>query len=386
LAADIKEYLSSFFSVLTDNDMRRGFTFITGMTKFSTETLFPSLNNLVDLTFNEQYAGICGFTMEEFDLFFSEHLKPMLKLLKSEKTISPEETESDLRELIKNWYGGYSWDGKTMIFNPSTILSGFNISNFGDYWLQSGIPIFLPDLVRSGGITFKDFLGEKRLKQSLTSLELGKKLDILQLLLQTGFLTVDRVEREGDEEVFILKIPNLDTRAKLFPFFLPLNPLKRPFKAQKLAQKMLNSLTKLDSEGFQKAFSEFLTESPAASYMANVSHYLTLFQLAMFLVEAEIVYDVSEGDGTISLRYRSPDGTMFVFEIKYCPLDKSDERGDPKNALQKMKERAKVAMKQIEETSTAKPYCGTGHDVYKVALVVGGRTKVYSEFKKEEGD
>jgi hypothetical protein len=41
-------------------------------------------------------------------------------------------------------------------------------------------------------------------------------------------------------------------------------------------------------------------------------------------------------------------------------------------------------MSQIEDRDCAQPFRGLGHDVYKVVLVVGRRTEVLAEFKKEE--
>jgi hypothetical protein len=48
-----------------------------------------------------------------------------------------------------------------------------------------------------------------------------------------------------------------------------------------------------------------------------------------------------------------------------------------------MEKKAAIAMKQIEETNYTKPYRTLVCDIYKAALVVGGRTEVLIQFKKE---
>ncbi|MDR1658487.1 MAG: hypothetical protein LBT47_13245 [Deltaproteobacteria bacterium] len=45
---------------------------------------------------------------------------------------------------------------------------------------------------------------------------------------------------------------------------------------------------------------------------------------------------------------------------------------------------AKEVIKQLDDKIYTRAYWGEGHDLYKVALVVGGRTEVLVEFMKEE--
>jgi hypothetical protein len=94
--------------------------------------------------------------------------------------------------------------------------------------------------------------------------------------------------------------------------------------------------------------------------------------------------EVTVGDGRYDGRFWAPDGTLFIFELKYCDLGKFAAKRNPVKEVKKMMKMAKKAMKQIENKNYTKPYRGLGYDIYKAALVVGGRTEVYIEFKKEE--
>ncbi|MDR0548370.1 MAG: AAA family ATPase, partial [Deltaproteobacteria bacterium] len=60
LAKEIRDATSSFYAVLKNVEKYRGFTFITGVTKFSKTSIFSSLNNFEDLTLDKNYATICG--------------------------------------------------------------------------------------------------------------------------------------------------------------------------------------------------------------------------------------------------------------------------------------------------------------------------------------
>ncbi|MDR1657457.1 MAG: PD-(D/E)XK nuclease domain-containing protein, partial [Deltaproteobacteria bacterium] len=191
-----------------------------------------------------------------------------------------------------------------------------------------------------------------------------------------------------DISKFILKIPNLEIRASLIALLLSLDPITEPLRARQKANNMFSSLIKLDAEGFENAFGSFLAEFPYPVHLPAEAYYHSLFQAAMLLAEVKVDSEVSVGDGRLDTSFTSPDGTIFVIEIKYCPDSSSDNQikvQDPKkNLRQKMLAKAKEAIKQIDYKNYTKAYWGEGHDIYKVSLVVGGRTEVLVEFMKEE--
>jgi hypothetical protein len=104
----------------------------------------------------------------------------------------------------------------------------------------------------------------------------------------------------------------------------------------------------------------------------------------MLLAGEYIESEGSVGDGKYDARYVAPDGTVFVFELKYCPLKgtKGDKHLDIETRNE-MEKAAAIAMKQIDEKNYTKPFRGTGSLVYKVALVIGGRTEVLVVFEKD---
>jgi hypothetical protein len=162
LANEIRSTLRDFYDVLKAKEEIRGFTFITGVTRFTKTSIFSTLNNLVDLTLNKKYATICGFTISELDNLFKEHMKETLASLKSDGVLAPESTSSELKELILKWYDGYSWDGQTRVLNPWSLLSFFDLQIFDDYWTQSGgQPSFLIKLIQSGQVSVSSLIDEK---------------------------------------------------------------------------------------------------------------------------------------------------------------------------------------------------------------------------------
>ncbi|MDY6403569.1 MAG: AAA family ATPase, partial [Bacteroidales bacterium] len=70
-----KTILKGVYSILKECDKYIRFGFLTGVTKFSKISLFSDLNNLMDISLDENYTDICGITEEEIKTNFKEHLQ-----------------------------------------------------------------------------------------------------------------------------------------------------------------------------------------------------------------------------------------------------------------------------------------------------------------------
>ena len=61
----IKDVFKGFFSRLKKADESIQFIFITGVSKFHKVSIFSDLNQLKDISTNEEYASLCGITEDE---------------------------------------------------------------------------------------------------------------------------------------------------------------------------------------------------------------------------------------------------------------------------------------------------------------------------------
>jgi hypothetical protein len=71
---DVRKGLKGFYSVLKAEDACLRFVFLTGVTKFSKISIFSDLNQLKDISMNEQYAEICGISETELIRNFEPEL------------------------------------------------------------------------------------------------------------------------------------------------------------------------------------------------------------------------------------------------------------------------------------------------------------------------
>ncbi|MDR1342019.1 MAG: AAA family ATPase, partial [Prevotellaceae bacterium] len=74
----IQESLQGFYKILKATDEHLQFIFLTGVSKFAKLSIFSALNSPKDITIDERYATLCGYTQEELEHYFSEHIDAMV--------------------------------------------------------------------------------------------------------------------------------------------------------------------------------------------------------------------------------------------------------------------------------------------------------------------
>lgn len=93
-----------------------------------------------DITLSKHFNNIAGITQQELEKNFVEELDTLPNILGMEK--------GELLENIKNWYNGYSWDGKETVYNPFSLLSFMKEEAFRNFWFSTGSPSFLVKLLK----------------------------------------------------------------------------------------------------------------------------------------------------------------------------------------------------------------------------------------------
>ncbi len=104
------------FAILKSQDLHEKFVFITGITKFTQISLFSVLNNLSNISFEPEYAAICGITKDEV----VENFKPEIEKLGAYEGWDFDESVAQL----KAYYDGYHFSRKNMVdvFNPFSLI------------------------------------------------------------------------------------------------------------------------------------------------------------------------------------------------------------------------------------------------------------------------
>lgn len=200
-----RDVLRDFFSPLKDLEVK-GYLrllFITGVSKFSKVSLFSDLNNLTDLTINESYADLLGIGEAELLQYFEAHIEHSSDKLGMSR--------SKLLKGLKLWYDGYSWDGKTFVYNPFSLLHFFKDSRFGNFWFSTGTPTFLVQKLKKEQIPPKNIEGKIVTETSFDKFDIDN-LDTYALLFQTGYLTIKKAKRKRYRLHYTLAYPNIEVR------------------------------------------------------------------------------------------------------------------------------------------------------------------------------
>jgi Predicted AAA-ATPase/PD-(D/E)XK nuclease superfamily len=202
-----RDILREFYGVVKNSDVLLELVFITGISKFAKVSLFSHLNNLTDITLSKHYAALTGYTQEELEFYFDEHLQACVDKLE----ISREE----LLKQMKIWYDGYTWDGKTEVYNPFGTLSFLFDQEFRNYWFSTGSPEFLVKQMRN--LTYYNVENSIVNDRILDKYDIDN-LELIPLLFQTGYLTVKKKNSmTGD---MVLDYPNKEVRESMYAFLI----------------------------------------------------------------------------------------------------------------------------------------------------------------------
>ncbi|MDR1041693.1 MAG: AAA family ATPase [Deltaproteobacteria bacterium] len=207
----IRKILYGFYSSIKGCSNFLRFVFITGITKFKQLSLFSAMNNIVDLTFEKGFSEICGFTKDEITSSFRKYLEEAISSQVEEGILAPNSTVDDLMSMITEWYDGYSWDGKTRVFNPFSIKCFLHHHSLGNFWYDSGKSLFSDVLDSSDGNRFSVFGKSISLEEPL-EIQDTANINNEAFLLQAGYLTVENIEKIRGNITYRLKIPNNEVR------------------------------------------------------------------------------------------------------------------------------------------------------------------------------
>jgi hypothetical protein len=320
-AASIREFLQTFYVVLKGTDDHLKFVFLTGVTKVAKVSIFSVLNSPDDITLNEQYASLCGYTQKELERDFEEYIDDTAVRLKM--------TRDDLLAKIREMYDGYTWDGKTSVYNPYSTLSFFRNQKFSNYWFETGTPTFLIERLKKRGLA-KTILEPVIVGPSAFNSYDPNELEDIPLLFQTGYLTIKDEEMSNGDPLYTLEVPNLEVRESLMRHLLNAYTSYPMSKMSQLGREMLQQILSCDEEGFTNNMRIMLAGVPSILQAeagwtedANEARYHIIFQIWMTLLGFDIQSEKPTNRGRMDAVLLQED-MAIVAELKYHATTKLD--------------------------------------------------------------
>lgn len=197
-----REILKSFYSVFKQADASLRFVFLTGVTKALQSSAFGGFNQALDISITNKFEALCGFTEEEVFKYFAKPIREM--------AVVEGCREEEIRQRLKLHYDGYHFsENLTDIYNPFSVLNALNSQKISDYWITSGIPLYLIRLINN----FHGDIDELINKYYLPNEFINYKANVeypLPMIYQSGYLTIKDYDKESN--LFLLDFPNNEVK------------------------------------------------------------------------------------------------------------------------------------------------------------------------------
>ena len=205
--------LRAFYEVIKQCDGAIHFALLTGITKFSKTTLFSSVNNLKDITLQDHFAAICGFTEQEL----TDNFAPEIEALATAQKSSVEKT----LETLKKKYDGYCFASSgEHVYNPFSLLNVLANSSYGYYWFETATPTYLVNYIKRKQEFIPEF--DKDLSIGVNAVQDFRYNDddaIVPLLFQSGYLTIKKYLTSAN--LLRLGYPNEEVRFGFLEELIP---------------------------------------------------------------------------------------------------------------------------------------------------------------------
>ncbi|MEM8523973.1 MAG: AAA family ATPase [Bacteroidota bacterium] len=336
--------LSNLYGAMKALDGHFRFVMLTGVSRFAKVNVFSGMNNLEDISMDDQFATLAGFTQTELETSFAD----WLELLRQKFEMPMEE----LLEHIRFWYNGFCFDGVHKLYNPFSILNLFSKLDFGNYWFSSGTPTFLIDLITEQKHLPETFEGIKVADLTGSTSKITN-LPLIPLLYQTGYLAIDKTERDGLRKYYYLGYPNEEVRYSFLTYLAAGFVGKDQYEIQPEAIGLRDALREERAADFIKHLQSFFANIPARLHIPQEAYYHSLAYLVLRLVGVHLFLEKETSKGRIDAVLELPD-KIYVIEFKF---------GKVEGRIKKVETLAQNALQQIEERQYHQPYLSSGKKV-----------------------
>ncbi|MDD2558578.1 MAG: ATP-binding protein [Desulfuromonadaceae bacterium] len=345
-----REVLRDLYATIKDSDEHVKFAFITGVSKFSKVSVFSGLNNLNDISLDERYATVCGYTQHDLNTTFAAHLQG-----------------ADM-DKVRQWYNGYNFLGEP-VYNPFDILLFIDKGKvFENYWFATGTPTFLIKLIEQNDY-YIPLLENVRVSKSLIDSYDIEDIELEPILFQAGYLTIKEVIPLSYGTEYILGFPNKEVSISFN------DHVARALTHNNITVakgQIYASLNNADVEQLGRALSALFASISNTNYTKNkISSYEGYYASVVYAYFASLGLDLSAEDttsiGRIDLTIRMSH-SIYIIEFK----------------VDGQKEGKMSALTQIKERQYHHKYLEHGKEIYLIGIDFDSTKRNIASFQWEK--
>lgn len=340
-----RSVLKPFYGTLKKMDYALKFVFITGVTKFAKLSLFSDLNQLKDISLMPEYDVICGITKQEMLHTFHEPIQEFAQKRKCDF--------DSMVEILEKNYDGYHFSERLDgVYNPFSLLNALDEMRIGSYWIQSGTPTLLANLLESQNTPLPELEGyviDGTLLMSVESMDISP----VPLIYQTGYLTIKGFDEASNQ--YILGYPNEEVKSGFLKFLLPLySNIKRDRIPNEICN-FVQEIRKGDAVAMLKRLQALFAGCNYSLILDREAHYQNVLYIVFSLIGLQVKVEPHISNGRMDLVIETSD-YVYIMEFKY-------------------KGSAKKAMEQIHDNGYAIPYQCDPRKIILIAVNFNARSR-----------
>jgi hypothetical protein len=304
-------------------------------------SMLEGFNNFIDISLYERYGNICGFTKKELKQF---------------------NIENSTFNIMNKWYDGYNFL-KDNVYNPFDILLFIkNNFVFDNYWFSTATPTFLIKLIEKNNYFLPRLSNVKVGKNLLDSFDIDS-IDLEVILYQSGYLTIDKVEIDEDDDIiYHLKLPNQEVKKSLNNFII--NILYQD--KSNINKSISKALRSQNLQDLEKSLKSMYSSIPYNNFTNNnIAHYEGFYASVIYAYLQSLGLDIVGEDvtnkGRIDLTI-SINNLIYILEFKVGGDD---------------------ALSQIKDKKYHEKYLNENKEIYLIGINFDEEDKNISKFEWE---
>ena len=296
---------------------------MTGIIRVIKAGIFSDLNNLkVYSILEKEYSDFYGFTQEEV-----------------EKALKNFNIEYELPE-VKAWYDGYRF-GNSDVYNPWSILNFIQSEELRPYWIETSGNFLINNILKNVSTEtieilenlFNGISVEENISGNSDLSVLMGEDEIWELLLFSGYLTIDEKIGESYEDVYTLRLPNREVKEFFRKKFIDVNFGESTFR------KSMEALKKNNIKDFEKYLQNILLKSASFHDTKSEIFYHCLILGMMFYLDRDYIVKSNEESGLgrydVSIEPRNKNNRAYILEFKVTKNEQDLEK-ESKEAIEQI--------------------------------------------------
>ena len=307
---------------------------MTGIIRVIKAGIFSDLNNLsVYSILNDFYSDFFGFTQDEV-----------------KKALKDFNIEYELPD-VKAWYDGYKF-GNSDVYNPWSILKFLQFKKLIPYWIDTSDNYLINKTLKNASSDTMEALqalfSSESVEENINgnsdlSILFGEE-EIWELLLFSGYLTIDKKIGEDYENVYTLRLPNREVKEFFKQKFIDVN------FGESLFRNTMEALKKNKIDNFEKYLQNIILKSTSYNDTKNEDFYHGLI-LGMTLYLDRDYYITSNresglGRYNVIIEPKNKNNRGFILEFKVAKSEKELEKVSEEAIEQIINKKYDISLKE----------------------------------------